>query len=125
MKKYETQAQNITVVASTPAGTISLQEVILQKEYKRCVGVRVVSVDTATLTQYNIGLQHNELINRNLLDYRDWDVPNGDNYMNKFKPMDISAGGTTMVVKTENPALVPAGQTLKYQIIFLLTNEEQ
>ena len=125
MKKYETQAQNITVVASTAAGTISLLEVILQKEYKRCVGVRVVSVDTATLTQYNIGLQHNELINRNLLDYRDWDVPNGDNYINKFKPMDISAGGTTIVVKTENPVLIPVGQTLKYQIIFLLTNEDQ
>ena len=122
--KFDTQIQNIALAGAITAGTNSLAGTInLDSKFKRCVGIKVVPIDNGGLTQYDIKIQHPELSERDPVDYRDWNVSSGQNYRATFKPLDISAAGAKVDVWVTNRLSSLTG-TLRFQVIYLLSNEE-
>lgn len=127
--KYETQVKY--AVLSAAAATIlaggdnEVASFNLDVNFKKAIGVKVIPIDMAGLTQFDIAIQHSELTQRDAIDYRDWTVSNGAKYIDTFKPINIGAKGTPVTVRVKNLLqAIAMGQILRFQIIFLLTNDE-
>lgn len=126
MIKYETQSVFASLVGPIAAGgNNEVASFDLNTNYKKAIGVKVIPIDMAGITQFDVSLEHAELTQRDGIDYRDWVVSNGAKYIDTFKPINIGAKGTATKVKVQNALqAIAGGQILRFQIIFLLTNDE-
>jgi hypothetical protein len=126
--KYETQVAYAALAGSATTVAGSDNEVAsfnFDPNYARCVGMKIIPIDMAGVTQFDVALQHAELSQRDAIDYRDFNVSNGSNYVNTFKPVDIGAKGIQVKVRVKNLLqTIAIGQTLRFQIVMLLTNDK-
>lgn len=126
--KYETQVIYAALTATAQINAGSDNQVAadnLDVNFKKCIGIKVIPIDLAGITQFDIAIQHAELTQRDAIDYRDWTVASGAKYIDTFKPVNIGAKGTPFTVRVKNLLQpITIGQTLRFQIVFLLTNDE-
>lgn len=126
--KYETQVEYAALTATAnilAGGDNEVAKFNLDVNFKKAIGVKIIPIDMAGITQFDVALQHAELTQRDAIDYRDWTVSNGARYIDTFKPINIGAKGTPVTVRVKNLLqAIAMGQTLRFQIVFLLTNSE-
>ncbi len=124
--KFDTQIVQVNYAGPVTAGSNQIAaSATLDTKFKRCIGAKLISIDTGGLSTYNVKLQHNELSERDPQEYRDWNVANGNDYRNTFKPLDLTAAGSKIDIWVQNPiSAISSGQTVRFQMVFLLTNEE-